>query len=134
MTTESNNIGSVCAKCASKMRKHWQRVNLTTSISVGDFVKIGLTGKGADGKVCSEHLWVEVMDISHHSKLTGVIKNIPVSVTEHKFGDEISFKRKKIEDYWARTWYDSYTEELIMDKQEDLMGVAKYYGGGCCYD
>lgn len=133
LSEDGNNIERICVVCAAKRRKQWQRDNQNLVISVGDFVKVGVHGKGVNGKDCVEHLWVEISMIDNN-KFTGKIDNLPISLADVKYGDEVHFKRKKIEDYWSRPWWESYNDELTIDKQlDDLNDVPKYYNGyGMC--
>jgi uncharacterized protein YegJ (DUF2314 family) len=125
---EEKNIDKICAVCAAKKRKLWQRQNQNLVISKGDFVKIGIRGKDKDSEDCVEHVWIELESIES-GVYTGRIDNILVALVDFKHGDEISFKRKKIEDFWARPWWESYNEELTIEKGDGLRDVSRYYGG-----
>lgn len=92
------NIELVCPHCSDERRKAWQKENKALHITPGMYLKAGISGIGEQGDSTTEHMWIKVTSIEENL-IKGILSNDPVFIINLNYGQEISIRRKDIEQH-----------------------------------
>ena len=82
----SENVGMIHHDCAEARKLAFHSKHTIDSVDIGDWLKFPFTGKTADGKTMTEHMWVKVQAIAG-TIIRGRLDNDPEYLVDVKDGD-----------------------------------------------
>jgi len=95
---KQHNNGLIHSECAAERQRKFQATLGNKVIPVGNWAKIRFTDPADES--LSEHMWVNITEQINPQMYNGTLDNDPVTLTNIKCGDPVTFSRTDIEDIY----------------------------------